>query len=66
MTFYQYSRIRPDRKGYGNLLSPRRKVRKGVWSNNKSNIEVLCSLSAPARKNKYNLAEAQSTQRCFG
>ena len=34
---------------------------------NKQEHEVLCGLFASAReKNKYNLPEAQSTQRCLG
>ena len=50
-----------------NILSPRRKARKGVQDKNQINIEVLGGLGAFAReKNKYNLAEAQSSQRCLG
>jgi hypothetical protein len=53
--------------GLNPVFSPRRKVRKGVWGKNQINIEVLCGLCASARdKNKYNLAEAQSTQRFLG
>ena len=48
------------------LLSPRRQERKGVRGKNKLEIEVLCDLCVSARENKYNLAEAQSSQRCFG
>ena len=49
MIIYQYSRGWPDRKGYRNLLSPRRKVRKGVSYKNKIKIEVLSDLGAFVR-----------------
>jgi hypothetical protein len=62
-----YAAFAPLREKKTNIISPRRKVRKGVWGKNKTNIEVLGVLGAFARgKNKYNLAETQSTQRCFG
>jgi hypothetical protein len=45
--------LAPLREKKPNELSPRRKVRKGVWGENKTNIEVLCGLCASARdKNK--------------
>jgi hypothetical protein len=49
-----------------NIFSPGHKARKGVWGKKKQEHEVLCDLCVSARENKYNLAEAQSTQRCFG
>jgi len=52
MIVYQYSRVWPDRKGYSNLLSPRRKVRKGALYKNKIKIEVLGDLIAFERKYK--------------
>ena len=49
MIFYQYSRGRPDRKGYRNLLSQRRRGRKELHCLFCSYMKDLCVLCALAR-----------------
>jgi hypothetical protein len=45
--------LAPLREKKANILSPRRKVRKGFWGKNKIHIEFLGGLGAFAReKNK--------------
>jgi len=54
----------PLREEKTNIISQRRRARRGVKAKNNTNIEVLGGLGAFAReKSKYNLAETQSTQR---
>jgi hypothetical protein len=52
--------------GLNPVFSPRRKVRKGVWGKKNKNTKFLAFLAPLREKKKYNLAEAQSTQRFLG
>ena len=61
-----FAALAPLREKKTNIISRRRRVRRGVWINNKTNKEVLGDLGAFEREKTINLAKAQSTQRCLG
>jgi hypothetical protein len=44
-------------------ISPRRKVRKGIWGKNKSNIKAHCGLCASARDKNNKLSQRRRARR---
>jgi len=51
------------RKNNRYLLSPRRKVRKGIWGKNKSNIKAHCGLCVSARDKNNKLSQRRRARR---
>ena len=63
-TLFPYTTLfRSFAREKNNKISPRRKVRKGIWGKNKSNIKAHCGLCASARDKNNKLSQRRRARR---